>query len=219
MIRFEHTEHLLLLLLIPVLVLLFRAVLRWKKITVKKIGDEMLVRQLIRSFSPQKYTVRFVIVMLSLGCLVIAAANLQSATPAEKISRQGIDVMIVLDVSRSMLAEDIKPSRLERSKQFINKLMSHLGSNRIGIVIFAGRAYMQMPLSSDHTAAGLYVSNAGPEAVPAQGTVIADALKTANSGFNSKDRKYKAVILITDGEDHDEQALKTAKQLAGNGVV
>lgn len=219
MVRFEHTEHLLLLLLIPVLILLFRAVLRWKKNTVKKIGDEMLVRQLIRSFSPKKYTARFIIVLLSFSCLIIAAANLQSATRAEKINRQGIDIMIVLDVSRSMLAADIKPSRLERSKQFISKLMNKLENDRVGLVIFAGRAYMQMPLTSDHTAAGLYVSNASPDAVPAQGTVIADALKVANSGFNAKDKKYKAVILITDGEDHDEQALKMAKQLAGNGVV
>ncbi len=219
MIRFEHTEHLLLLLLIPVLILLFRAVLRWKKNTVKKIGDEALVMQLIRGFSPKKYRARFVIVLLSFGCLIIAAANLQSATRAEKINRQGIDVMIALDVSRSMLAADIKPSRLERAKQFISKLMNRLENDRVGLVIFAGRAYMQMPLTSDHTAAGLYVSNAGPDAVPTQGTVIADALRTANSGFNTKDKKYKAVVLITDGEDHDEQALKTAKQLAGNGVV
>ena len=219
MVRFEHTEHLLLLLLIPVLILLYRTVLRWKKDTVKKIGDETLVRQLIRSFSPQKYKVRFVVILLAFSCLIIAAANLQSATQVEKINRQGIDVMITLDVSRSMLAADIKPSRLERSKQFISKLMSKLGNNRVGLVIFAGRAYMQMPLTSDHTAAGLYVSNAGPDAVPTQGTVIADALKVANSGFNAKDKKYKAVVLITDGEDHDEQAIKTAKQLAANGVV
>jgi Ca-activated chloride channel family protein len=118
-----------------------------------------------------------------------------------------------------MLAADIKPSRLERSKQFISKLMGKLENDRIGLVIFAGRAYLQMPLTSDHTAAGLYVSNAGPDAVPTQGTVIADALKLSGSGFSVKDKKYKAVILITDGEDHDERAVKTARQLAENGVV
>lgn len=219
MIRFEHTEHLLLLLLIPVLVLLFRAVLRWKKATIKKIGDEKLVKQLIYGFSHRRYLIRFIVVLLSFGCLIIAAANLQSATPAEKISRQGIDIMIALDVSRSMLAEDVKPSRLEKSKQFISKLMNKLENDRVGLVIFAGRAYMQMPLTSDHTAAGLYVSNAGPDAVPTQGTVIDDALKVCNSGFNAKDKKYKAVVLITDGEDHDEDAVKTAKQLAQNGVI
>jgi Ca-activated chloride channel family protein len=218
LIRFEHTEHLLLLLLIPVLVLLFRAVLRRKK-TIKKIGDEKLVKQLIYGFSHRRYLIRFIVVLLSFGCLIIAAANLQSAAPAEKISRRGIDIMIALDVSRSMLAEDVKPSRLEKSKQFISKLMNKLENDRVGLVIFAGRAYTQMPLTSDHTAAGLYVSNAGPDAVPTQGTVIGDALKVCNSGFNAKDKKYKAVVLITDGEDHDEDAVKTAKQLAQNGVI
>lgn len=207
------------LLLIPVLVLLFRSVLRWKKATIKKIGDERLVKQLIYGFSPRRYLVRFIIVLLSFSCIIIAAANLQSATRAEEITRRGIDVMIALDVSRSMLAEDIKPSRLEKSKQFISKLMNKLENDRVGLVIFAGRAYMQMPLSSDHTAAGLYVSNAGPDAVPTQGTVIGDALKVCNGGFNAKDKKYKAVVLITDGEDHDEEAVKMAKQLAQNGVV
>ena len=219
MIRFEHTEHFLLLLLIPVLILLFKAVLRWKKNTIKKIGDERLVSQLIHGFSPRRYLTRFVVVLLSFSCLIIAAANLQSATQIEKINRQGIDIMIALDVSRSMLAEDIKPSRLDKAKQFISKLMNKLENDRVGLVIFAGRAYMQMPLTSDHIAAGLYVSNAAPGAVPTQGTVIGDALKVCNSGFNAKDKKYKAVVLITDGEDHDEQAVKIAKQLAQNGVV
>ena len=219
MLRFEHTEHLLLLLLIPVLILLFKAVLRWKKSTVKKIGDQRLVKQLIHGFSPHRYLTRFVVVLLSFGCLIIAAANLQSATQVEKINRRGIDIMIAIDVSRSMLAEDIKPSRLEKSKQFISKLMSRLKNDRVGLVLFAGRAYMQMPLSSDHSAAGLYVSNAGPDAVPTQGTVIGDALKVCNSGFNAKDKKYKAVVLITDGEDHDENAVRMAKQLAQNGVI
>lgn len=219
MVRFEHTEHLLLLLLIPLFLLLFRSVLVWKKNTVKKIGDEILVKQLILNFSYRNYIIKFVVVLLSLTCLIIAAANWQSAAQAEKISRQGTDVIIALDVSRSMFATDSKPSRMERSKQFIIRLMNRLGNNRVGLVLFAGRAYMQMPLTSDYTAAGMYVSNAGPDAVPTQGTVIADALKVSNSGFNAKDKKYKTVILITDGEDHDDQAIKTARQLAEYGVV
>ncbi|HEX5025227.1 MAG TPA: VWA domain-containing protein [Agriterribacter sp.] len=219
MFRFEHIEHLLLLLLIPVLVLLFRTVLRWKKNTLKKIGDEALVRKLIRNFSAKNYLFRFVVVLVSFGSLVIAVANLQSATQVEQVKRRGIDVIIAIDVSRSMLAVDVKPSRLERAKQFVNKLMDKLENDRVGLVLFAGRAYMQMPLTSDHTAAGLYVSNAGPDAVPAQGTAIGDALKTCNSGFNAKDKKYKAVVLITDGEDHSDDAVKIARELAENGVL
>ncbi|MCC6290192.1 MAG: VWA domain-containing protein [Chitinophagaceae bacterium] len=219
MFRFEHIEHLLLLLLIPVLILLFLAVLRWKKNTYKKIGDEKLVAQLTKSFLHKRYLLRFVILVTGFGLLIIAAANLQSATQVEKISRQGIDVMIALDVSRSMLSQDIKPSRLDKAKQLANKLMDQLQNDRIGLVVFAGRAYMQMPLTADHSAARLYISNASPEAVPTQGTVIAEALRISNSGFNKKDKKYKTILLITDGEDHDEEAVKTAKQLADNGVI
>jgi len=202
-----------------VLVLLFLAVLRWKKNTSRKIGDEKLVAQLTKSFLPKRYLLRFIILVTGFGLLVIAAANLQSATEVEKINRQGIDVMIALDVSRSMLSQDVKPSRLEKAKQLANKLMDQLQNDRIGLVIFAGRAYMQMPLTADHSAARLYINNASPEAVPTQGTVVAEALRIANTGFNKKDKKYKTVLLITDGEDHDEKAEKVAKELAENGVV
>ncbi|MFT3950237.1 MAG: VWA domain-containing protein [Agriterribacter sp.] len=201
------------------MVLLFLAVLRWKKSTYKKIGDEKLVAQLTKSFLPKRYLLRFVILVTGFGLLIIAAANLQSATQVEKISRQGIDVMIALDVSRSMLSQDVKPSRLDKAKQLANKLMDQLQNDRIGLVVFAGRAYMQMPLTADHSAARLYINNASPEAVPTQGTVIAEALRISNSGFNKKDKKYKTILLITDGEDHDEEAVKTAKQLADNGVI
>ncbi|MGN6437097.1 MAG: VWA domain-containing protein [Agriterribacter sp.] len=193
--------------------------LKWKRTTVKKIGDEKLVKQLTNNFSPKKHLIRFVTVTAALILLIVGAANLQSATQIESVNRQGIDIMIALDVSKSMIAEDIKPSRLERAKQLVNKLLDQLSNDRIGLVIFAGRAYMQMPLTSDHTAAKLYVNNANPDAVPTQGTVISDALRLCNTGFNNKEKKYKSILLITDGEDHDENAIKTSKTLAENGVI
>jgi Ca-activated chloride channel family protein len=151
--------------------------------------------------------------------LILAFANLRSATGEEKITRNGIDVMIALDVSKSMLAQDIKPSRLDRAKQLLSRLLDKLSNDRVGIVVFAGRAYLQMPLTGDHAAAKMYLNAASTESVPTQGTVIGDALKTCNSSFNSEEKKYKAVILISDGEDHDEQAVKTAAQMAQEGVV
>lgn len=219
MIRFEHIEYLLLLLIVIVPVLLFRYVLLWKKKTVKKIGDEKLVSRLTRSFSPRRYLFKFCMIAGALVILVLAVANLQSATQVENTGRKGIDVMIALDVSKSMLAQDVKPSCLDEAKQLVNKLMERLQNDRIGLVIFAGRAYLQMPLTSDHLAAKLYVNNASPDAVPTQGTVIDEALRLCNTAFNSKDKKYKTILLITDGEDHGEHALKTAKTLAANGVV
>jgi len=118
-----------------------------------------------------------------------------------------------------MLAEDVKPSRLEKAKQFITKLMDKMDNDRIGLVLFAGRAYLQMPLTTDHGAAKMYIQNAGPDAVPAQGTVIGEALKISSSGFNSKERKYKSIVLISDGEDHDPEALKMAQSLAQSGIM
>lgn len=219
MFQFQHIEFLAGLILIPVLIFLFFALLRWKKQRVKKIGDERLVKQLIKDFSPVKFTLRFVLAVVALIFLVVGAANLQRPGGMEKVNRKGVDVMVALDVSKSMLAQDIKPNRLERAKQLVNKLMEKMQNDRIGLILFAGRAYMQMPLTTDHSAARMYIQNAGPLVVPTQGTVIAEALKMANSSFNSKDRKYKAIILISDGEDHDPEALKFTEALAKNGVI
>lgn len=127
--------------------------------------------------------------------------------------------MLVLDVSRSMLARDIKPTRLERAKQFLLRLVDQLPNDRIGLVLFAGRAYLQMPLTTDHGAARMYIQEASPDVVPTQGTVIGDALTMANSAFNAKERKYKSIVLVSDGEDHDPEAPRIAKQLAQDGVL
>ncbi|HJU45674.1 MAG TPA: VWA domain-containing protein [Chitinophagaceae bacterium] len=219
MFHFQHIEFLAGLLLVPFLLVLFFLLLRWKKERVKKIGDERLVKELVKSFSPFKFTLRFILFLLALMLVVIGAANLQKPGGMEKVDRKGVDVMIAMDVSKSMLAEDIQPNRLERAKQLVSKLMDKMENDRVGLVLFAGRAYMQMPLTTDHSAARMYIQNAGPNTVPTQGTVIAEALKMANSSFNSKDRKYKSILLISDGEDHDAEALKYTQALAANGVM
>lgn len=217
--RFEHNMYLWLLLIMPGLVWLFGLVLRQKAKTLKKIGDESLVRQLIRNYSPKRYRVRFYIVLCTLALLIIASANLQSTTKMTTVSSQGVDVMMVLDVSNSMLTPDLQPDRLTRAKWLIADLISRLESNRIGLVAFAGKAYLQMPLTLDHSAAIMYLNNLNPGEIAVQGTVIADALELANRGLDEKDKKHKTILLITDGEDHDSRAVKTAKQLAENGVV
>ena len=157
--------------------------------------------------------------LLAFAGITLGAMNLQKPGKTEDIHRKGVDVMFVLDVSKSMLAEDIKPSRLERAKQLLSLLIPKLENDRIGLVLFAGRAYMQMPLTTDHGAAKMYIQEASTSAVPTQGTVIAEALNMANTSFNSKEQKYKAIVLISDGEDHDPDAEKVAKELAKNGVM
>lgn len=217
-LSFQHNTFFIILAAIPLLLLLYFFVLMWKKKTIKKIGDPALVSELIKNYSPQKFTLKFILLLFAFTAGVFALVNLRSPKGVEKVNRNGIDVMIALDVSKSMLAEDIQPTRLDRAKQALSKLIDKLSNDRIGIVVFAGRAYLQMPLTGDHGAAKMYLSSATPDVVPTQGTVIADALKMCYSSFNSKEKKYKAVILISDGEDHDEGALKVAQQMAEDGI-
>ena len=178
-----------------------------------------MVQDLIGNYSSFNFLLKFILLSLALVAIILGAANLQAPGAMDKVQRRGVDVIIALDVSKSMLAEDIKPNRLEKARQLLYKLTDELQDDRIGLVLFAGRAYMQMPLTSDHGAARMYIQQAGPDVVPTQGTVIADALRMSNTAFNSKERKYKSVILVTDGEDHDPEAQAVSKQLAENGVM
>jgi len=219
MLRFQHIEHFMVLAAIPLLLVLYFFVLNRKKSTIKKMGNENLVREMIKNYSPRRFALKFVLVLAAFTLAVFALANLRSPKGVEQVNRNGIDVMIAIDVSKSMLAQDIKPDRLERAKQALGKLIDKLSNDRVGIVVFAGRAYLQMPLTGDHGAAKMYLSAASTDIVPTQGTVIADALKMCYTSFNSNEKKYKAVILISDGEDHDEGALKIAGQMADDGIV
>lgn len=219
MIKLQHPEYLFALAAIVPMVILYLLVKRWKKKTAKKIGDAKLVKQLTSNYSPSRFLFKFVLVIAAFSILVLALANPRSANGAASVNRSGIDVMIALDVSRSMLAEDIKPNRIERARQLISKLIDRLSDDRIGIVVFAGKAYLQMPLTTDHAAAKMYLSSASPDVVPTQGTVIGDALKMCYAAFNTKEKKYRSIILISDGEDHDENALKITKTMADEGVM
>ena len=215
----EHIQFLIYLVGLPVLLGLLYFLLRWKKNTETRMGDPKLVKQLIANFSPLRFLVKAGLVLLAFAVLVLGAANFQKPGAMENVQRKGVDVMLVLDVSKSMLARDIKPNRLEKAKQLLVRLTDKLDNDRIGLLLFAGRAYMQMPLTTDHGAARMYIQQASPDAVPTQGTVIGEALKMANSAFNSKERKYKSIVLLSDGEDHDPEALEVAKQLLRNGVM
>jgi Ca-activated chloride channel family protein len=217
--QFQYKEFLLLFSALVVFAMLFVFLLRWKKRTIKKIGDTRLVQQLIKNFSPQLFAGKFVLFSLAFALGIIAVANLRRPGSAENISRKGIDVVIALDVSKSMLATDLSPNRLERAKQMILKLMDRMPNDRIALVLFAGKAYMQMPLTIDHGAAAIFVSSATPDAIPAQGTVFSEGLQMSARAFNTKEGRFKSVILISDGEDHDEEALKTAESISQQGIM
>jgi len=219
MLSFQHSEYFLGLLLLVPLAFIFNAVLRWKRKVKAALGDAALVDSLTKQYSAKRYAIKFIAVLAALALAVIAATNPRTPTKNGKERKAGIDVMVALDVSKSMWAQDAKPTRLDKAKSFINALVTRLGDNRVGLVIFAGRAYLQMPLTTDAAAASIFIANATPDAVPVQGTEIGEALQLCSNSLNTKEKKYKAVVLISDGEDHDPKSEKVLQQLYDDGVV
>jgi Ca-activated chloride channel family protein len=217
--RFQHTEFIWLFAAIGIFLLLFIFLLLWKRKVKKRIGDANLVNHLIRDFSPAKFNLKFFCLTVAFATGVIAVMNPQKAGADESITRKGIDVVIALDVSKSMLAQDLQPSRLERAKQLVLNLMNQMPNDRIGLVLFAGKAYLQMPLTTDHNAAKLFVAGAGPGSVPQQGTVLSEAMRMGAAAFNNKEKRFKSIVLISDGEDQDADALKTVGEMAEQGVM
>lgn len=219
MLSFQHIEYLYALGALVPLALVFWLVLRWKARVKKKLGDEELVNRLSKQYSSKLYLIKFLAVMLSLALAIVAGANLRKPANKGKETKGGIDIMVALDVSKSMWAEDAKPTRLDKAKLFINTLIDQLGDNRVGLVVFAGQAYLQMPLTGDVVASKIFVNNASPDAVPVQGTEIGEALDLCNNSLDTKEKKYKAVVLISDGEDHDPKSEQVLQHLSDEGVV
>lgn len=218
MFRFEHTEFLWALMLIPVLTAIFIWMLIWKKKALQRFGDWVIIQRLIPGKSNGRIIGKFILVMVAYIFLVIGIANPQIGSKLVEGERKGIDIMIALDVSNSMLAEDIKPNRLEMSKQAISKLVDNLGNDRIGIVIFAGNAYMQLPITTDYSAAKMFLSNIDTKIVPTQGTAIGEAIEMCAGAFKDETHS-RAVIVITDGENHEDDALGAAKDAAEKGII
>jgi len=217
MFRLAHPQFLYLLLLVPLLVLLFVYARHRKKKALADFGDINLVMRLIPDFSGSREILKFVIWTLAWILIVIGISDPQTGSKLEKIKRKGVDMVFALDVSNSMLAQDITPNRLERAKQAIIHLLGKLENDRVGLVIFAGKSYIQMPLTTDYSATRLFLSNISPGMIPLQGTAIGDAIETSASGFGNT-KQSKAIILITDGENHEDNAIDAARAVAGKGI-
>lgn len=217
MIRFAHPDYFYALALVLVFILIYVYYRVWKKRANNRFGDEKVIGELMPNISKGKPVIKFILLILALVLLVIGLVNPQVGSKLEKVKREGIDLMLVLDVSNSMLAEDIKPNRLERSKMAISQLIDRLKGDRIGIVIFAGNAYKQLPLTTDYSAARLFLSAVDNNIVPSQGTAIGEAIDMAVDSFDD-DQHNKAIIVITDGENHEDDAIEAAKMAAEKGV-
>lgn len=219
MMRFQHISHLIALGLVPLLIALFVAMIYWRRKKLKSLGDEQLINSQLLGFISGRNTLKFVLLVFAFAVLVIGWANLQMGAKTEKVQRKGVDVIIALDVSKSMLANDIQPDRLTRAKQLVQSMIDKMGSDRVGLVVFAGRAYLQVPLTIDYSALKMMLGNVTPDMVPTQGTVIGDAVDLAMNSFSQKEKKYKSLVVISDGEDHDEQAIEKVKAAAEAGVI
>lgn len=219
MFRFQNSEYLFMLLLIPVVVILYILYLRWRKSKINKLGNPALIKHLVKGRISGRSTTRIVLLIVALFFSIVGLANLQKGAQTEKAERKGVDVFFALDVSKSMLAKDVQPDRLTRAKQLIESMMNQMVNDRVGLVVFAGKSYLQVPLTIDYSASKMLLGTVDPDMIPTQGTVLGDAIDLANQSFSSKERKFKSIILISDGEDHDEQAIEAAKNAAKEGVI
>lgn len=219
MISFEHIEYAWFFFLVPVIVILFFLDVGHKKKVKKEIGDPRMIDLLTKNFSPKNYRLRIIFFTIAVALSIVAAINPRLPEKGKGEIMAGIDVMIALDVSNSMLCNDIKPTRLDRAKQLATLLTEKLENNRVGLVVFAGQAILQMPLTPDIGQAKMYISNASVNNVPVQGTDIADALQQSDKAMDTKEKKYKSIVLISDGEDHEKNAESMAKKLNDDGVI
>jgi len=219
MVEFDHLIFLSGLAVIPLIVLLFLWMLKSRKKGIKKFGNPELVQQLITDLSTGRPIVKFVFVSAALVLLIFAIVNLKIGSKLDKSKRKGVDIIIALDVSNSMLAQDIKPSRIERAQMAISKLIDKFEEDQIGIVVFAGKAQVLLPITTDYATAKMLTMNANPDIIPTQGTAIGEAINLATVSFDKNSKNKKAIILITDGENHEDEALPAIQNAVREGMV
>ena len=217
-LRFEHPEYLYWLLVIPVLIAIYIFIRIVNKRQFKKFADNKFIEFLIPLASRARSNTKFILFILVITLCIFAVANLQTASKMEEVKREGIDMFFCIDISNSMNAEDIAPNRLERSKQAINNIINQLRGDRIGIIVFAGNSYVQLPITTDYAAAKLFLSTINTSLIPSQGTEIGSAINLAIKSFGNSENS-KAIIVISDGEDHENgDAVKAAQEAAKLGV-
>lgn len=222
MFKFEHIEYLHLLWLIPVMMMIYIIMLRWRKKAFSRFAESHLIQQLIPNLSERKTHLKVWLQIIAFALIVVAMANPQFGSKLEEVKREGIDLMIALDVSNSMNAEDLQPNRLERAKQIITKIVDKLKGDRIGIIVFAGEAYIQLPITSDYAAAKLFLTTINTGYIPTQGTAIGNAIALATKALTAREQEQqrsKVILVITDGENHEDNAITAAKEASENGII
>ncbi len=218
MINFAQSQYLLLLLLIPFFFLIQDLVLKMRRRRLRRFGDEMLVKQLMPSYTVSKLWVRLSLFSIGFFFFVIGLSRPQIGAKLKEHETKGAEIMIVLDVSNSMLAEDYSPNRLDRAKLAISRLVDKLRDDRVGLIVFAGSSFVQLPITTDYVSAKMFLGSISNESVPVQGTAIGEAINTAMRSFSAQSEKSRAIIVITDGENHEDDPVAAAKQAAEMGA-
>jgi len=218
MFRFAHPEYLYLLLILPVLLLFYIYVVKARRRALKKYGDPRLISALMPEASPKRGRLKYFLMFLAITIMIFVIAGPQFGSKLETVKRQGIEVMVCLDVSNSMLAQDLTPNRLEKAKQMLARLTDGLNNDKMGLIVFAGDAYTQLPITSDFISAKMFLSSINPSMVSTQGTAIESAINLAMRSFTPDESASKTIIIITDGENHEGDAVKAATAAIEKGV-
>src|SRR5210317_34764 len=218
MYQIEEPKYFYLFIAVAILLLFYLLTWFWKIRKQKEFSDLTLLNELSPQKSVFKPVLKMIFVLLALSFLIVAMVNPKMGTQLKTVKRQGVDIVFSLDVSKSMLSEDIAPNRLEKSKQIISKIIDKLGSDRVGIIIYAGNAYPLLPITTDHGAARMFLQNAHPDMVSSQGTAINEALDLAKTFFDDDTQTNRFLFIISDGEDHEENSAETAAELVDLGI-
>ena len=218
MYELDEKKYLTLLFLIPILAIIFLFNLYWKRKKQREFGDLEMIKKLSPDQSTFKSTLKFVVIILVLAAIIIALVNPKIGTKTETVKREGIDVVFAVDVSKSMLCEDVAPNRLEKSKQIVSQIINQLAGDRIGIVAYAGSAFPVLPITTDYSVAKMFLQSMNTTIVSSQGTSLDEAIKLSATYFDDDKKTSKLLILISDGEDHSEGASEAAEEANKAGL-
>ncbi len=218
MFRFENPAFLYLLIIIPVIIVIRFLEMRKRKLKLKKFGDLSLLKQLMPDVSSSRKSLKFWLMVAALALLIVMLARPQMGTKISQEKRKGIEVIISLDISNSMRAEDVIPSRLDKSKMLVENMVDNFTNDKVGLVVFAGDAFIQLPITSDYVSAKMFLQNTDPSLIATQGTDLAGAIELSSKSFTQQDKVGRAILIITDGEDHEGGAIEAAEKARKNGI-
>ncbi len=220
MIQFDEKIYFYLLFTIPVLIILFLFLLIWKKRTQKKFGDSYLLKRLTPTRSYYKGTLKLIFFLLGLSGLIMGLVNPKIGTKLETVKREGVDIVFAVDVSKSMLAEDIAPNRLEKAKRLVSEIINQLASDRIGIIAYAGQAFPQLPITTDYGAAKMFLQSMNTDMLTSQGTAINEAIELATTFYDDEEQTNRVLFIISDGEDHSEEStMSSVEEAVEEGIT